>query len=421
MKFLKLLPQKDYILIPDTIWDGFSAEPVRGLAVHISRGIITGLTPVAEFMGAGTDTGIDTEPACFTGEVMPLPGITLMPGLVDCHVHFSMNSENLFQAIDDWANDPAGINAKCRQYALAYLENGVLSVRDGSDRMNIGLRVRNAIMEGKYPGPVVTATGRAIYRKGCYGNFLGPGVASVEEALTQIDSFAGEGIDQLKVVVSGLVSFKEFGSIGAQQFTVTELSAIVNRAHSLGLRVMAHVSSAIAVETAVKAGVDSIEHGYFLETRQLKLMAQQKTAWIPTLAPLGNLAAGGIVPYDGADLSVISKSVAIQLARVREAHAMGVTIGVGTDAGANHVPHGSSYYDELHYYSTAGLDNYAILSMATRISAQILGRENISGIIAPGSKPYLIGVNGNPMKSLEVLKNPALAVLPVSGLSPFTP
>ncbi|MBU7007189.1 amidohydrolase family protein [Phosphitispora fastidiosa] len=407
MKFLKLSSQKDYILIPDMIWDGFSAKPVPGLAVHISSGLITRLAPV--------------EAGAFAGEVIPLPGITLMPGLVDCHVHFSMNSENLFQAIEDWENDINGINVKCRQYALAYLESGVLSVRDGSDRMNIGLRVRNEIMAGKYPGPVVTATGRAIYRKGCYGNFLGPGAASVDEALTQIDSFAGEGIDQLKVVVSGLVSFKEFGSIGAQQFTTAELSAIVNRAHSLGLRVMAHVSSAAAVETAVNAGVDSIEHGYFLETRQLKLMAQQKTAWIPTLAPLGNLVCGGIVPYDGADLRVISESLEIQLARVREAHALGVIIGIGTDAGANHVPHGSSYYDELCYYSNAGLDNYTILSMATRISAQILDRPKLSGVIAPGSKPFLIGVNGNPMKSLEVLKNPVLAVLPVSGLSPFTP
>ncbi len=419
MKFLKLSPQKEYILIPDMIWDGCSPGTARGMAVHICNGLISRLVPVAELTGSDNlaDTGIytDTGPKnrAETVEITPLPDITLMPGLVDCHVHFSMNSENLFQAIDDWENDTEGVNAKCRQYALAYLESGVLAVRDGSDRMNIGLRVRNEIIEGKYPGPVVTATGRAIYRKGCYGSFLGPGAGSVSEALAQVETFAGEGIDHLKVVVSGLVSFKEFGSVGSQQFTVAELAVIVNRAHSLGLRVMAHVSSAAAVETAVHAGVDSIEHGYFLETRQLKLMAQQKTAWIPTLAPLGNLASGGIIPYHGADLSVIDKSFQIQLARVREAHEHGVIIGVGTDAGANHVPHGSSYYDELCFYSRAGLDNFTVLSMATRVSAQILGTHKLTGMISPGSRPLLTGVRGNPLESLEVLKNPVLAVLPV--------
>ncbi|WP_418792169.1 amidohydrolase family protein [Phosphitispora sp. TUW77] len=396
MNFLTVSPHKNYILLPDMVWDGFSSKPALGQAVHISGGLITELAPVRKS----------------TLEVTPLPGITLMPGLVDCHVHFSMNSENLFQAIADWENNPAAINTKCRRYALAYLENGVLSVRDGGDKMNIGLKVRNNIKEGKYPGPAVTATGRAIYRKGCYGNFLGPGAASVEEALDQIDEFTAEGIDQLKVVVSGLVSFKDFGSVGSQQFTLAELSAIVDKAHSLGLKVMAHVSSAAAVETALNAGVDSIEHGYFLETRQLKMMAQQKTAWIPTLAPLGNLAEGGIVPYDGANLDVIRKSFEIQLDRVREACELGVTLGVGTDGGANHVPHGTSYYDELTYYSKAGLDNHAILSMATRVSAQIIDSNNISGSILPGKKPFLIGVKGNPLRSLDILKAPVLAVMP---------
>jgi len=402
MKLLYLKPDKDYLLLPDLILDGISQGPVRGQAVFISRGVITQIVP----SGGLCDSALE----CV--ETVRLDGVTLMPGLVDCHVHFSMNCKNLFKAIEDWENRPGFVKELAREAAEAYLSSGVLAVRDGSDKTNIGLDVRNSIDSGLYPGPLVTATGWAIYRKEKYGTFLGPGITDIAEALEQVNVLKQNGADQLKVVVSGLVSFKEYGNVGPLQFSVSELKQVTNMAHCLDMKVMAHASSAAAVETAVLAGVDSIEHGYFLETEQLELMAGKGTAWVPTLAPLGNLVTGNHIPYEGADMDVIRKSFEDQLIKLYEAHKLGVRIGIGTDAGANHVPHGSSYHDELRYYSDAGLSNAAILGMATSISAGIIGRENEIGKLSAGKKPFLIGVMGDPFQSLSVLREPALVLLP---------
>lgn len=400
MKLLKISRKKKYLLVPDLVWDGISGRPEKNLAVSVSDGLIKQVAPV------------NSKDDCPETEYIALPGLLLMPGLVDCHVHFSMNCKNLFQAIDDWQNRPSAVMDLAKQAAADYLSNGVLAVRDGGDKMNIGLEVKHHISQGNFPGPSVTATGQAIYRRGKYGDFLGPGVNSLSEALAQVESFGESGIDQLKVVISGLVSFKDYGVVGPTQFSVSELTEIVAKAHSIGLKVMTHASSAAAVELALKSGADSIEHGYFLEPCQLERMAQTQTAWIPTLAPLGNLVTSGQMPYPGANAEVIKKSFELQLERLNEAFGLGVNLGIGTDAGANQVNHGFSYHEELQYYSMAGLDNAAILRLATGASAQIIGQQDKLGTLREGYSPFLIGLTGNPFNSLSHLRSPELVILP---------
>lgn len=399
MKILKIGFRKEYLLIPDLIWDGFSAYPEKHQAVWVSNGLIKQIIP-ADYAEKLPET-----------ESIYLPGLFLMPGLADCHVHFSMNCTNLFQAIEDWRQRPVEVMDLAREAAADYLANGILAVRDGGDKMNIGLGMKHCIDKGEFSGPLVIATGQAIFRKGKYGNFLGPGVESVEDALAQVELLKGTGIDQLKVVVSGIVSFKDYGIVGPVQFSTAELTEIVAKAHYLGLKVMAHASSAAAVETAVKSGVDSVEHGYFLETPHLEMMAEKNTAWVPTLAPLGNIVTSGQAPYQGADLEVIKKSFELQLQRVNEAYRLDVNLGIGTDAGANQVWHGYSYHQELEYFAMAGLDNAAIIRLATAGSAQIIGCEKL-GCMAAGYKPYLIGLTGNPFESLSHLKSPEIVIIP---------
>lgn len=404
MKLLRISSVKNYLLIPGLLWDGTSELPSAGYAVLIRGGVIRRVAPASSVC---SDSIQDTE-------VVHLPDLTLMPGLVDCHVHFSMDGENLFRAIEDWEKRHRTVMKKASRAAVDYLANGIVAVRDGGDKMNIGLAVRNSINSGSITGPQVTATGQALYRKGMYGAFLGPGAGTVEEALTQIEVFHAQGIDQLKVVVSGLVSFREFGVVGPVQFSGTELRIIVEKARDLGLKVMAHASSAEAVENAVLAGVDSVEHGYFLSSRQLEMMAERGTAWIPTLAPLANLVYQNHLPYEGADMDVIRRTLEIQMSRIREAYDMGIRLGVGTDAGANQVPHGRSYLDELNYYSLTGLSNSTVLRIATAESAGIIGRDHELGTLLPGKKPFLLGVHGNPLESLDKLTNPELVILPES-------
>lgn len=402
MKLLRISTDKNYIFIPEFIWDGISDTLLHEHVVSIKNGVINYLGPAENVCSILQD---DTE-------ILRLAGTTLIPGLVDCHVHLAMNCNDLYKAVGDWESLPEQTITQAESYLEDYLRNGVVAVRDGGDKANIGLKMRKLEKQEKLAAPVITATGRAIYKKGMYGSFLGPGVSCINEAFKQVEDFKATGADQLKIVVSGLVSFKKFGAVGSVQFSAEELKEIIEKAHSLGLKVMAHASSAPAVEISVLAGADSIEHGYFLERHQLELMAEHKTAWVPTLAPLGNLIRENLITYQGADPDIIKKSFERQLVMVNEAFQMGVILGIGTDAGANQVFHGYSYHDELGYYSAAGLDNLAILKSATSVSARIISKDTSVGIISEGKQPFWCCISGNPLKKLETLKSPEAVIIP---------
>lgn len=402
MKLLRISSNKKYIFFPGLIWDGISKSFRRNYAVQVENGIINYVGPASGLTCTETDNT----------EIVRIPGVTLMPGLVDCHVHFAMNCSDLTKAIQDWETHPAQVEQDTYQYALDYLNNGIVAVRDGSDKANIALCLKQKVHIGEKPGPLVTATGRAIYKKGLYGSFLGPGITTVGEAVDEIRKLKEEGTDQIKVIVSGLISFKNFGAVGSTQFTLYELTKIVEEAHMHGLKVMAHASSSDSVETAILAEVDSVEHGYFLRTRQLELMKKRGTAWVPTLAPLGNLIRTNHVPYAGADMAVIKKSFELQLERVNQAYQMGVTLGIGTDAGANCVPHGSSYHDELKFFAEAGIETMEILKMATLTSAAIIGQGHSMGSIIQGKKPYWCCFKGHPVKNIGILQKPEMVITP---------
>lgn len=403
MKLLRVNSNKKHIFFPGLIWDGLSKSFRRKHAVGVENGIITYVGPAS---------GLNFTEENYNIEVLHLPGLTLMPGLVDCHVHFAMNCFDLTKAIQDWEINLPEIHQNTYQYALDYLNNGIVAVRDGSDKANIALDLKHKVNNNEKPGPLITVSGRAIYKKGSYGTFLGPGITTAGEACDEIRKLKEEGVDQIKVIVSGLVSFKQFGVVGPTQFTLYELTKIVEEAHLLGLKVMAHASSADSVETAILAGVDTIEHGYFLRTRQLELMKKRGTAWVPTLSPLGNLIRLNHVPYDGADMTVIKKSFELQLERVNQAHQMGITLGVGTDAGANCVTHGFSYHDELNYFAEAGIEKMEILKLATLTSATVIGQEHLMGSIGKGKKPYWCCIKGNPAKNISLLKRPEFVITP---------
>ncbi len=403
MKLIKINSNKSYLFVPEFIWDGISNDRFSNHTIFIKNGII-------DHIGLISDLHL---PPSDTIETVKLPGITLMPGLVDCHVHLAMNCNDLFKAVSEWETSPQQTITKAKSYSEDYLRNGIIAVRDGGDKANIGLTTRNLVKSENLASPEITATGQAIYKKGMYGSFLGPGVSNTKEALNQIENFKTSGVDQIKVIVSGLVSFKHFGSVGSVQFSWEELKEITEKAHSLGLKVMAHASSAQAVEISALAGVDSVEHGYFLERNQLELMKKHKTAWVPTLAPLGNLIKEKRIPYPGADLDIIKRSFERQLAMVHEAYELGLTLGIGTDAGANQVAHGYSYHDELKFYSEAGLDNLTILKMATSISAGIIGKDQSLGTISVNKQPFWCCINENPLTNPEILKKPEAVIIPV--------
>lgn len=297
----------------------------------------------------------------------------LTPGLVDCHVHLAMNAVNLQEAVDTWT-DAAATTASVAKRLGAYVRAGAMFVRDGGDAAGIGLRARSMVDEDAIIGPGVVACGHAIYKKGCYGEFLGPGIESLDEGIAQLDE-AAKHTEHLKICQSGLVSFKRFGEVGAAQFTLDELAFIIERAHAKALYVMVHASGADAVDIAVRAGADTIEHGYFVKPETIESMAERGTVWVPTISPLANLLTRPELLYPGASLDVIKRTVDDHMAKIAHAYDAGVRLAVGTDAGAVGVEHGESIYEEIEHLVSAGIPRREVLRMAIDEGRRVLGVE----------------------------------------------
>lgn len=379
------------VLMPEGIVDIKENRLIKGMALAVKDGLIDELLPSEQ-----------------VSHPILLPGLTLMPGLVDCHVHFALDSVDFNNSLTRW-QEPGQIAKQIDEIAGNLLKSGVLAVRDGGDRGCIGFVARNQVKNGL----IVRASGWDIRRKNMYGSFLGSGVDTVGEAKEQIKQLVDLGVDQIKLILSGIVSFSRYGKVGPVQFNINELKEIVDTCHSLGKKVMAHASSGEAVVLAAEAGVDSVEHGYFISDRSLELMGEKGIGWVPTIIPVAAQTEDPYRENHGSEgLSVIEKTYRLQMEQVKKAASWGILLGVGTDAGAIGAGHGSSYFRELELYEKAGLSPQDILQAAVIGGAKIIGLDEKWGQIEPGSPAYLIAVKGNPLEDLSALKDIQMIALP---------
>ncbi|MFZ5595694.1 MAG: amidohydrolase family protein [Bacillota bacterium] len=400
MKTISVSNNTTLILRPDRIFNGNTQAAEDEHEILIKDGVIKGIYPHGQLdrhEGKGA-------------EKLDLPGHTILPGLVDSHVHLALDGIDFRRALEMW-NQPELLMERIGGDLSATLRAGIVAVRDGGDRKWIGLRTRNSVMEGALPGPRIISSGMALGKRGKYGSFLGPGIIDGEIRKT-VEDTAQKGVDLIKVLVSGVVSFKNYRRVGEIQFSRNELCELVATAHHLGLRVMAHASSDEAVQIALQAGVDSLEHGYFISEQSLADMAGSGTPWVPTIVPVANQVRGRLKDrHTPENREVIEMTYRRQQRMVRQAAEMGVRLGIGTDAGANGVLHGTGLLEEMLYLAEAGLTPEEILRCATGVNSSILGLEREMGMIKPGLPPYLIAVNGNPLKNLEDLKKVELMII----------
>ncbi|MEL7567278.1 MAG: amidohydrolase family protein [Dehalobacterium sp.] len=396
---LKLInSRKSYVLIPDSILDIAENRVIKGKALAVKEGVIADVL------------FFDQVPLWAEREhalKIPLDGLTLMPGLVDCHVHFALDSVDFKSSLARW-NEPESLLKQINEINFNFLQNGVLAVRDGGDNQGIGFAAKKQANDGL----VVRTTGWAVRRNGYYGSFLGPGVDTVNEAKGQVSQLVDMGVDQIKLIVSGIVSFSHYGKVGAVQFSLADLKEIVQECHYQGRKVMAHASSEAGVAVAVASGVDSIEHGYFVSDRSLELMGERGTAWVPTIIPVKVQTESPYSQFhDREGLNVIKKTYLKQMEQLKKAASLGVLLGIGTDAGAVGALHGFSYFKELEMYQEAGLSQREILRAAIFGGSVIAGLDRW-GKIKRGSPAGLIAVKGNPLADLFSLKNTEMIVLP---------
>ncbi len=405
MEIIEIKDNKTFIRA-DRALIGDNFEPRRDILLTIEGCVITSLGNANEKISRNADTdklpGEDNK-GCYYHRLHS--DITLMPAFIDAHVHLGLAKKC----------EPAGAHNSTdilQQYRVlddisAFLKNGIFAVRDGGDAFGFNQALNEALKHRKIKTPVLITTGKAIRKNKGYGSFLGPGFTEKKELVGQLEALARAGVAQLKVIVSGIVSFREYGKVGLAPVNFEELSFIVNFAHEKKIKVMAHANSASAVEMAIEAGVDSIEHGYFLEDDSLKKMAEKEIVWLPTIIPVFNQSKK---PFDfdksAKELAVIKKIYERQLEKLYTAVREQVPVGLGTDSGASGVSHGVGYFQEIELYKKAGLTAKEILNAAISVNGSLLSLSGTAASIEIGKTPYLIGVKGDPLEDISNVENP---------------
>jgi hypothetical protein len=214
-----------------------------------------------------------------------------------------------------------------------YRKQGVTLLRDGGDAWGVSLRARSLAAEY---GIDYRSPGFPIYKKGHYGSFIGRGFETIEDYRRLLDELHEKQADFVKIMISGLMDFNQFGKLSEESLPAPVIKELVHIAHEEGFSVMAHANGAAAVEAAAAAGVDSVEHGAYLNRDALSAMASAGTVWVPTLSTVGNLRGTG--RFDETAVAAILENA---LQNVSDFAAMGGLLAPGTDAGAWAVPHGS--------------------------------------------------------------------------------
>ena len=276
--------------------------------------------------------------------------------MVDCHIHMVLDGDWWRTALDRHSNGPD--MPWIRQILARYREAGFTWLRDGGDRWGVGAAARALAPEYgiTYRTPLAP-----LCMEGHYGSFIGLTYGSLKEYAQLVRSQKAQGADFIKIMISGLMDFDRFGRLtedGLEDDTIREL---VHVAHEEGMAVMAHGNGAKNVIAAARAGVDSIEHGAYLNEEALHAMQESGTVWVPTLSTVGNLRGKG--RFSEPDICAILESA---LANVAAFGAMGGLLAIGSDAGAWAVPHGYQQEESL-LAEALGPECAHILAQGTRV------------------------------------------------------
>lgn len=349
------------------------------------------------------------------GQVIDLRSKFVLPGLIDSHVHLChengpndrMNRVTLTAA--DWAVQGA-------RFANITLRAGFTTVANLGDDSDAIFALRDGIERGDVPGPRIVAAGHVLSPHGGDGDIHGyrPDVAATirrsnlcsgaDDCSRLVRNHIGRGADIIKIVATGSVLADVAQGVGLQ-FSDAELRAIVETAHRMGRRVTAHAHSTEGVNAALRAGVDSIEHGTFLDAESIKLFKANGSYLVPTLLAGATVTSWANDPQGFLSAAAKDKALDVgpkMLDMGRRAHAGGVKIAFGTDASV--AKHGTNAR-EFSLLVQAGLTPLEAIRAATVGSADHLGLSKQVGSIAPGKLADIVAVNGDPTKAVSELEH----------------
>ena len=342
-----------------------------------------------------------------------VPG-TCMPGLIDSHTHLTMQfSKSTYS--DKFRLNPADYAIRSTVYARRTLLAGFTTVRNLGDEHNESIALRNAVNAGMVPGPRIFSAGQFI---GTTGGHADPTngfrwdlqgdptpkdgiINSPEDAWKAVRQHYKDGADLIKIMPSGGV-LDESGSSENPQMTIPEIQAVVAAAHDYGFTVAAHAHGAEGIRRAVIGGVDSIEHGTFMNDEDMKLMKEHGTWYVPTIIAgqfVMEKAKEGWYPPQVARKAMEVGPVIMKTAG--KAYKAGVKIAFGTDAGV--YPHGENA-KEFEYMVEAGMPPMFTIQAATLHAAQLLKHDKDFGSIEPGKYADVVAVPGNPLDDIKLMQ-----------------
>lgn len=332
-----------------------------------------------------------------------LGGRTVLPGFIDCHVHLRNDgvADPRAQAAAD--SDAVAVLRSARN-AVRTLEAGVTAIRDCGSRNGIDFALRKAAGQGLCTTPRLALSGVMICMTGGHGWSLGLEADGADGVRRAARGQLKAGADTVKLVASGGI-LTPGSEIGAPQFTVEEMRAGVEEAHRAGKTACAHAHGTTAIKNAIRAGVDSIEHGYLIDDEGIAMMIERGTFLVATSSAVRNVVRHGVAA--GIRPEVVAKAEAAiehHIDGFKRAYKAGVSMAMGTDSGVPFTDHGNNL-DELVYLVEMGVPAMEAIAIATLNSARLLRMDDRIGSLEAGKRADFVVVDGDPLADITILQD----------------
>ncbi|MBU0969337.1 MAG: amidohydrolase family protein [Proteobacteria bacterium] len=344
---------------------------------------------------------------------IPIGDATLFPGFIDTHVHMIM----------DASPNPIGTLAKQSdatttivgvKNAEKTLASGITTVRDMGGKNHIDIELKKAIDSGLTRGPRMLVAGRLICMTGGHGWPIGREADSPDEVRRAVREQIKAGADLIKLMATGGVLTPSVEP-GSPQLSYEEMKTGIEEAHKAGKKTATHAMGSQGIMDALRAGIDSIEHGIYLTDEIISFMIKHQVFLVPTIAALHHIEVSGTA--SGIPAWAVEKSNVVapyHRESIKKAHKAGVAIAMGTDAGTPFNHHGKNLM-EIPLLAAHGLSPMAALMAGTSVAAKVVGMEDQIGTIEQGKLADLVLVKGNPVENIDILRKEDAVSLVMKG------